>query len=180
MNGCSKYSRPYPNLKANAILKNDIHVNEPYRSWQDPDSRPWISIAYDSILNRYSNPTFQNAGYKGTFDGNNHTISNLCCISEKSDNVGFFGKIGRQGTVKNLTIKNSYFSGVRGAHSAGLICAQNIGKIENCFVIMDLIDLNQFPNTKSIAGYPVRRNSGRFDVYVYRPDNTPIIPRIQN
>ena len=68
-------------------------------------------------------------GFKGTFDGQNHTISHLT-ISQ-SGNVGLFYHLG--GTIKNLTltdvnIKGSYQTGAFAAYCSGL------GTIENCHV----------------------------------------------
>lgn len=47
--------------------------------------------------------------YKGIFDGNGHTISNLK-ITGYNSNVGFFGDT-RNGEIKNLTINNAKVSG---------------------------------------------------------------------
>ena len=46
-----------------------------------------------------------NKQYRGTFDGNNKTITNLY-INESQDNMGFFGSTD-QSTIKNLTFVNA-------------------------------------------------------------------------
>lgn len=49
--------------------------------------------------------------FKGTFDGNNHTISNLNLTSNPNmSNVGLFG-FTTEGEVKNLTINNAFVKG---------------------------------------------------------------------
>jgi len=65
-------------------------------------------------------------GYSCTFDGCGKTISGLYLVSD-SPCVGLFGG-DIFGTVKNLTLTNSYLSG---AHLGG-ICNVNNGTIENC------------------------------------------------
>lgn len=51
-----------------------------------------------------------NYSYKGTFDGNHHTITGLTINAEGEEYVGFFGWISgnstSQGTVKDLTLAN--------------------------------------------------------------------------
>ena len=48
--------------------------------------------------------------FKGTFDGNNHTISNLVVDGGSSSNQGLFGYT-TDGEIKNLTINNAKVSG---------------------------------------------------------------------
>lgn len=48
--------------------------------------------------------------FKGHFDGQDHTISNLKITTPNSSNVGFFG-FTTNGSVKNLTIKNADIEG---------------------------------------------------------------------
>ena len=65
-------------------------------------------------------------GFAGTFEGNNHWIKGI--IVESNDKYqGLFGYL--HGTIKNLTIKDSYIVGKEGV---GAFCGLNEGKIENC------------------------------------------------
>ena len=67
--------------------------------------------------------------FTGTFDGNNKTISGLY-INVTADYVGLFGCVGNGGTVKNVTLADSYVSG---ANYVGGICGQNkCGTLQNC------------------------------------------------
>ena len=59
--------------------------------------------------------------FKGTFDGNGKTVSGLVTISE-TNGTGFFA--WAEGTVKNLTVKDSYFKGTN--RVAGIV-----GQIED-------------------------------------------------
>ena len=98
------------------LLTNDINLN----------GQPWTPIGN---VNDY--PTIS---FWGTFDGQNHTISNLTA----SDNVktyaaaGLFGSL--MGTVKNVTLKNV---DIRSTHYAGAVVAYsstNGATVENCHV----------------------------------------------
>lgn len=98
------------------LLTNDINLNGHY----------WTPIGK---VESYPGITF-----RGTFDGQNHTISNLTA----SDNAkgyaaaGLFGSL--IGTVKNVTLKNV---DIRSTHYAGAVVAYsstNGATVENCHV----------------------------------------------
>lgn len=98
------------------LLTNDINLNEHH----------WTPIGN---VNDY--PTIS---FWGTFDGQNHTISNLTA----SDNAkgyaaaGLFGSL--MGTVKNVTLKNV---DIRSTHFAGAVVAYSStggATVENCHV----------------------------------------------
>ena len=55
-----------------------------------------------------ANPWFPIGNFKGTFDGQGHTISGLYLKTDKTY-AGFFSKTTKESTVKNFKIKNSYF-----------------------------------------------------------------------
>lgn len=81
--------------------------------------------------------------FRGTFNGNGHTISNVLVDNNYDgfihyDRVaGIFGYNG--GTIRNLTVSNGYFlaDGVMGFQTdyAGAIAGVNNGTIENCTAI---------------------------------------------
>lgn len=95
-----------------------------------------------------------NKPFRGTFNGNGHTISNVYVnnnygtgsdeagLTIKSPRVaGLFGV--NEGTIQNLTVQNGYFLGI-GHHRlpifndidcAGAIAGVNNGTIENCTAI---------------------------------------------
>ncbi len=70
-------------------------------------------------------------GYKGTFDGNGYTISNLNMV-KTSWNAGFFRSIASEGVVKNLSLVGGETGVVTiiGGSLAGFLW----GTVENCFV----------------------------------------------
>ena len=73
-------------------LVNDIKLaNPPGDIWT---SGNWLPVGTDTDMQRFT----------GTFDGNNHTISNLS-IKSSSTHVGFFGALGTNAIVRNLSIE---------------------------------------------------------------------------
>ena len=92
--------------------------------------------------------------FRGTFNGNGHTISNVYVNNNYgigSDEAGLSIKMPRvaglfgvnEGTIQNLTVQNGYFLGI-GHHRlpnnnnidcAGAIAGVNNGTIENCTAI---------------------------------------------
>lgn len=81
--------------------------------------------------------------FRGTFNGNGHTISNVLVDNNYDGAIhydrvaGIFGYNG--GTIRNLTVSNGYFlaDGVMGIQTdyAGAIAGVNNGTIENCTAI---------------------------------------------
>lgn len=85
--------------------------------------------------------------YSGTFDGNNHTISNLKV--EKGYCCGFFGNVS-DGHVKNLGIINADLK--CSERSIGVIAGMIFhADIKNCYAVGDL-KLNASGNCKAVAG----------------------------
>lgn len=96
--------------------------------------------------------------FQGNFDGNGHTISGIYLKKVDNDTMndcmqGIFGWVGKQGSVKNLTVADSYFSGF---NYVGTIVGLNSGVIENCHVkesvTLDVDDYNAYAHG-GIAGY---------------------------
>lgn len=76
-------------------------------------------IVWSSYVKGAEAPTASNwtpVVFNGNFDGNGKTVSGLVVISDAAG-VGFFA--WAQGTVKNLTVKDSYFNG--GSKVAGIV-----------------------------------------------------------
>ena len=72
--------------------------------------------------------------YRGTFDGQKHTISGLY-INGAEGYIGLFGYIGNGATVKNVGIVDSYINGSESSLNVyvGAICGYNSGTITNCY-----------------------------------------------
>ena len=73
--------------------------------------------------------------YKGTFDGDGHTITGLS-VDIQSDNTiyaGLFGFLGEGGTIKNVSLTDSKITCSGNRVSVGGVCGFNDGTIENCY-----------------------------------------------
>lgn len=74
--------------------------------------------------------------YKGTFDGQKHTVSGLYISGSASQNYGLFGVLGAGGTIRNLTVSGRVTITGSGSSSYGIggIVGQlsGAGTIENC------------------------------------------------
>ena len=68
--------------------------------------------------------------YGGTFNGGGFSVSGLYINSDTDDNVGLFGTVGEDGTVKNVGVEDSY---IKGDENVGAICGNNQGTILNCY-----------------------------------------------
>ena len=67
--------------------------------------------------------------FKGTFDGQNHTITGLKVNESRKNGVGFFGKVST-GTIKNLTVEGTV--SVSGCNYVGGIVGHGYATITNC------------------------------------------------
>ena len=130
-----------------ALLAYSIYTNGNYRDYTitlsanlDLGGHYWIPIG-DARTNH---------DFIGTFDGGNHTISNLdVWVKQKKDNdqdpgadvtyngnvAGLFGKIGAGGTVKDVVISSGPYIGIKNPTadcSIGGIAGSNNGNIIGC------------------------------------------------
>lgn len=102
--------------------------------------------------------------FRGTFDGNNHTIWGLYIKDEKERSTvyGLFGYVGSKGYhieapecfVQNVNIKDSYIDCSGGRHWIGGICARlgNESLLSNCSFDGLIIAKNSY-NIGGICGY---------------------------
>ncbi|MCD8391484.1 MAG: fibronectin type III domain-containing protein [Firmicutes bacterium] len=93
------------------------------------DGIDWLPIGYDIYLYDDYTPYFD-----GTFDGGNHTVSNLT-NSRVFDFAAFFARIGSEGTVKNVRLEDM---AVTSEYCAAGICGYNAGSIINCYADGDI------------------------------------------
>lgn len=93
-------------LSYNYVLKNDIDAS--------------------GLVNAEGKSTYNTIGsgdksFRGTFDGNGHTIVGL------QANGGLFGKLGSGAVVKNMKIASSVFTGKNTGDNVGAVAAENNG-----------------------------------------------------
>jgi hypothetical protein len=83
---------------------------------------------------------FQGTIFKGIFDGNGHTISNLTIIAPNKHYIGLFGWVGSIGKIRNLGVENvnitgeSYIGGLAGCNYANLISCHATGSVSGTFI----------------------------------------------
>lgn len=87
--------------------------------------------------------------FKGIFDGNGKTISNLK-ISTATDGTGLFGRVGAEGIIKNLTIGTG--SSVSGKSSVGAFVGMLNGTVDNCVNHAAIAATASTSNMGGIAG----------------------------
>ena len=109
------------------LIKTEKHLYALATDQAKTDANIYYRLENDIALTaKYWSPIGAYIEFKGVFNGNGHTISNLKHSNTSLGNVGFFGK--NAGTVKNLTVKGN----ISGKANAGLLAGTNSGLIENC------------------------------------------------
>lgn len=97
----------------------------------------------------------ENNKFKGTFNGQGHTISGVL-VNSTAEKQGLFGTIGTAATVKNLVIANS---SITGGNNTGAVVGmaeadmEKASTIENCHVLGDVTIAGTGYNHGGIAGY---------------------------
>ncbi|MDR0651714.1 MAG: hypothetical protein LBG12_00260 [Synergistaceae bacterium] len=75
--------------------------------------------------------------FNGKFDGDGHTVLSLRMSSETPfSNLGLFGGVGKDGSVKNLILREAVISitvSDKTSKGIGGIAASNFGKVTDCF-----------------------------------------------
>ena len=119
------------NVSANAILMNDITVNEGVLDEHKNLVSKSDLTEWEPIGTRWS-------PYTGTFDGKGYTISGLYFNNPTSSYVGLFGCIGANGKISNVGVLDSYF---QFSALGGGVCGVNYGTVRDC------------KNTGSVRGF---------------------------
>ena len=112
---------------ASAVLTQDITVNTGVLDGDGKlTSNPSSFTDWTPIGIRINGNDIK---YTGTFDGKGYTISGLY-FAGSTARLGFFGYVGSGGSVSNVGIVDSYFSG---EDYAGGVCGVNSGSVTNCY-----------------------------------------------
>ena len=111
------------NTEAAAVLTADIVINEQVLTAdgelvEDTDGMTvWTPIGGES------------ASFKGTFDGQGHSISGLYINRPEADYQGLFGYIGSNGNVSRTEVTGSY---IHGHNGVGGMTGYNYGTLTAC------------------------------------------------
>lgn len=113
-----------------------------------------IDMSYSAVvIGTKANP------FKGTFDGQNHTVSNLTVYEDGSESdyfadsddcIGLFGCINTPAVIKNVTVHDPYLVG--SSYVGGIVGMAYTGRIENCHVTGE-IDIEGFYMVGGITGH---------------------------
>ena len=123
----------------------------------------YTEINGKKIFNLYNDLSFtdEEAGkisiikeFNYTFNGNNHTLSNLKINKEDIVNLGLFGENKESGYIRDVTINNCKFSlsEYRSNTTGCLFVGKNSGTIDNCHVTDGIINMDQ-EKQKNYAGF---------------------------
>ncbi len=87
------------------------------------------TVRLDADINyEITGPLSSEGAFRGTLDGNGHSITINVTAAAGSTTISLFRSIGSQGTVENLTIEGAVSGG---SYVAGITC-RNYGLIRNC------------------------------------------------
>ncbi len=96
-----------------------------------------------------------NAPFRGTFDGQNHTISNFkTTVTDYKSAAGFFGYVGEGAVIKNLTLTNPTVTGT--AYTGALIGKADKGKT---YVTISNVTVDG----ANVLSVPAKGANGEFD-----------------
>ena len=126
------------------------YVNKGHNSGSGITFRQTTDITCDNTYTPIGTSSYP---FGDTYDGQEHTISSIT-VTKDASYLGFFGYING-GTVKDLVISNSNFSGI---DNIGAIAGTNHnGTIENC-VVESNVNINFRTNSTSYHGGIVGSN----------------------
>ena len=163
---------PYQISTTDGLEQLALFVNSGVNDFKGQHFKLINDIVYDhatewddasSTENNHTAIGYQNEGslsFKGSFDGGGHTISGIRIykggVERTDDYQGLFGKIGQNGTVKNVTIANTR---ITGHNDTGSIAGSNDGNITNCHAAANVV-VHAVKNLTCWHGGIVGRNYG--------------------
>jgi hypothetical protein len=155
---------PIPSYDLTDFLAGSGTAQDPYLIYtpQELNTIGWFPCEWDKHfklmadidLAAYTGVEFNLIGvspaksFTGTFDGNNHTISNFTYTSPTADYVGLFGYVGSGGQVKNLGLINVNVTG--SSYTGGLV-GVNSGTITNSYAAGNVT--GQYESAGGLVGY---------------------------
>ena len=124
---------------ADAVLIANIDLSE---ICSDEKDTSWTPIG--------NAQTVSGKTYKGSFDGQGHSVKNLYIAG--SETASLFGYIGSSGTVKNLRVSGSITNTSNHTATGGGVVAINDGRIENCCSSVTIIATATGNNDVTVGG----------------------------
>ena len=141
-------------------LKNNANNEAHYVLTKNIDASNTSSYRYSGSAERgfYPLGRVRNDGFRGVFDGQGYTISNLYIKIDAStintdSGTGFIKTLGNGGVLKNVTFKNAK---VIGGHSTGIALGNNYGTVKNVHTSGEVRSAehtaNKYANLGGLAG----------------------------
>ena len=149
MDGEGTKENPYEIATADDLYEFAIKVNE-------GDNTACAVLTADiTLIDTNWTPIGNDSNqYKGTFDGDGHTITGLK-VDIQSDNIiyaGLFGCLGAGGTIKNVSLTDSKITCSGNRVYAGGVCGWNTGTIENCYNTGEVSGIYGFVYAGGVCG----------------------------
>ena len=94
--------------------------------------KDWV-ISLGKDLDMSAHKWYGYGTFRGTFDGQGHTIKGLCYSKSNTGDAGLIAH--NNGTVKNVKLASSFIVGNR---YIGAVVGNNMGTVENCYVASDV------------------------------------------
>lgn len=111
-------------------LSNKVNAGEPYVERYFKQTTDLDLGADDLAFLPIGGNGLSNNQFRGVYDGDNHSISNLVIDQAESNYVGLFGYVGLGGIVKNIRITGDCT--INGGGYTGGIVGECSGTVENC------------------------------------------------
>lgn len=149
VNGSGTYSDNTTNSTAHNCEGLTFKVTAPIAFTPDTD---WNDA--NSIEDTYTPIGTSSAPFKGTFDGQNNTISGIRIYKTTSPeylNLGLFGYVGEGGTVKDVNLSDVRISG---GYRLGVVGCNSLGTVSGCHIS------NAFIEGKESLGGIAGQNTG--------------------
>lgn len=127
--GTGTETDPYEiaNIEQLKLFRDSVNLGKSYRN-------EYIQLTADvDLANEAWTPIGkEDMSFQGTFDGGNHTVSNLYINDSSMEHAGLFGVLNTPGSIENLTVQNAAVTAKSGA--GALIGSAFTGTLANCHV----------------------------------------------
>lgn len=128
VNGTTKSVKTFAPVNTAADVAN-LHANPDLNFLLEND----VDLANVNLAGQFASKAF-----KGTFEGDNHTLKNLTIKADETGKdkgpVGLFAKVAATGTVKNLNLESAQVSAVEN-DQVGTVVGSLQGTVENVHVV---------------------------------------------
>jgi hypothetical protein len=123
----------YTAEQMNTIGADSNDWDKHFKLMADIDLSAFTGTSFNIIGERYYDGGWVTKPFKGSFDGNGHTISNFTYKSMGRHYVGLFGYVDWRGEIKDLGLTGPDIDVGRG-DEVGSLVGSLVGTVTNCYV----------------------------------------------